>query len=104
VLFQVEKFCNRSSLRSMKDFLYCVYKQQYLELVERQVHPNEDRTLNPGPWTPNPRPPTPNPQPCTLQLELCTLHPAPCTLKPEPRTLDPERSAAGHLSMALECG
>mmetsp|Transcript_61293 Transcript_61293/g.146413 ORF Transcript_61293/g.146413 Transcript_61293/m.146413 type:complete len:633 (+) Transcript_61293:145-2043(+) len=35
---EVEKFCNRSSLRSMKDFLYCVYKQQYLELVERQEY------------------------------------------------------------------
>ena len=35
---EVEKFCNRSSLRSMKDFLYCVYKQQYLELVERQKY------------------------------------------------------------------
>ena len=34
---QVEKFCNKSSIKSMKNFLYCVYKQQYLELVDRQV-------------------------------------------------------------------
>ena len=32
---EVEKFCNKSSIKSMKNFLYCVYKQQYLELVDR---------------------------------------------------------------------
>jgi len=35
---EVEKFCSKSSIRSMKNFLYCVYKQQYLELVDRQEY------------------------------------------------------------------
>mmetsp|Transcript_92 Transcript_92/g.252 ORF Transcript_92/g.252 Transcript_92/m.252 type:complete len:620 (-) Transcript_92:93-1952(-) len=35
---EVEKFCNKSSIKSMKNFLYCVYKQQYLELVDRQEY------------------------------------------------------------------
>ena len=35
---EVEKFCNKSSIKSMKTFLYNVYKQQYLELVDRQEH------------------------------------------------------------------
>ena len=34
----MEKFCNKSSIKSMKNFLYCVYKQQYLELVDRQEY------------------------------------------------------------------
>ena len=35
---EVEKFCNKSTIKSMKNFLYCVYKQQYLELVDRQEY------------------------------------------------------------------
>jgi hypothetical protein len=35
---EVEKFCNKSPIKSMKDFLYCVYKQQYLELVDKQEY------------------------------------------------------------------
>ncbi len=36
---EVEKFCTRSSMRSpaLKNFVYCVYKQQYYELLDKQV-------------------------------------------------------------------
>eukprot|EP00292_Cryptomonas_paramecium_P021434 CAMPEP_0113711576 /NCGR_PEP_ID=MMETSP0038_2-20120614/30846_1 /TAXON_ID=2898 /ORGANISM="Cryptomonas paramecium" /LENGTH=168 /DNA_ID=CAMNT_0000637873 /DNA_START=41 /DNA_END=544 /DNA_ORIENTATION=+ /assembly_acc=CAM_ASM_000170 len=33
---EVEKFLNKSPIRSMKSFLYFVYKQQYFELIDRQ--------------------------------------------------------------------
>lgn len=52
---EVEKFCNKSSIRSMKNFLYCVYKQQYLELVDRQEYQKVSLPLPPCPldlWSP----------------------------------------------------
>eukprot|EP00291_Cryptomonas_curvata_P002499 CAMPEP_0172180908 /NCGR_PEP_ID=MMETSP1050-20130122/17517_1 /TAXON_ID=233186 /ORGANISM="Cryptomonas curvata, Strain CCAP979/52" /LENGTH=280 /DNA_ID=CAMNT_0012854119 /DNA_START=42 /DNA_END=881 /DNA_ORIENTATION=+ len=33
---EVEKFLNKSPIKSMKSFLFYVYKQQYLELIDRQ--------------------------------------------------------------------
>jgi COMPASS component SWD3 len=35
---EVEKLCSRSALKGYKSLLYAIYKQQYLELVDRQEY------------------------------------------------------------------